>query len=80
MLGLRDCTLAEEEPVVETSANVSKTIAAHRRAVRLRTSSVAVLAVVTLGLVGCGDPDDDDGDSGGGYVAAHLTVPVPGGA
>ncbi|WP_346622306.1 hypothetical protein [Blastococcus montanus] len=47
---------------------------ARHRAGRVRTSLVAGLALITMGLAGCGDPDDDDG--GVGYVAAELVVPV----
>lgn len=48
---------------------------------RVHTSLVAALALITMGLAGCGDPDDDDdGGGGGGYVAAQLTVPVAGAA
>jgi hypothetical protein len=45
-----------------------------RGRLRRRTSLVTVLAFFSLGLAGCGDPDDD---GGGGYVAAPLTVQLP---
>ena len=51
---------------------------ARRGSARRRASLVTALALLTVGLAGCGDPDDDgdEGGGGGGYVAAHLTAPV----
>ncbi|MDP9461959.1 MAG: hypothetical protein M3Q22_17450 [Actinomycetota bacterium] len=41
---------------------------------RLRTTVVGAVAVLSLGLSGCGEPDDDGGDGGGtGYLAQQLT-------
>jgi hypothetical protein len=39
-----------------------------------RAAVVAVLAVLTVGLAGCGDPDG--GGGGGGYLAAPLASPT----
>ena len=50
--------------------------AARRGPVRRRASLVTVLALLTMGLAGCGDPDDD-GEGGGGYVAAPLIGQFP---
>ena len=49
---------------------------ARRRPARRRAALVTALALLTVGLAGCGDPDDDGDEGGGGYVAAHLTAPV----
>ena len=48
--------------------------AARRGPVRQRASLVTALALVTMGLAACGDPDDG---GGGGYVAAPLTAQSP---
>ena len=46
-----------------------------RRPVRLRAAVAGAVALVALGLSGCGEPDDDSGggDGGGGYLAQQLT-------
>lgn len=41
----------------------------------LRASVVCALAVLSLGLSGCGEPDDDGG-GGGGYLAGGLAGQV----
>jgi hypothetical protein len=62
--------------MVRKPSNAPSPDAARRGPVRRRASLVTVLAIFTLGLAGCGDPDDDD-EGGGGYVATHLTVQFP---
>lgn len=49
------------------------------RFVRLRIAVAGAVALVTLGLSGCGEPDDDNGGGGegGGYLAHQSTVEVP---
>ena len=48
---------------------------AHRaRPVRLRTAVAGAVALVALGLSGCGEPDDDGGGGdGGSYLAQQVT-------
>ena len=53
--------------------NLSTHVAQRGRPVRLRAAVAGAVALVTLGLFGCGEPDDDSGDGGGGYLARQLT-------
>lgn len=54
--------------------NSSTHVAQRGRPLRLRAAVAGAVALVTLGLSGCGEPDDDGGgDSGGGYLAQQLT-------
>ena len=61
--------------MVKRVSNALHLDAARRGPVRRRASLVTVLALLTMGLAGCGDPDD--GEGGGGYVAAPLIVQFP---
>ena len=57
------------------SHSMPTTVPRRRPRVRLRTSMAAVIALGSLVLTGCGDPDDDDGGDGGGYVTQALSAP-----
>lgn len=59
--------------------NLSIRVPRRGPSVRLRTSVAGAVALLSLGLAGCGDPDDKGG-GGGGYLAQQLTgqAPAPG--
>ena len=50
------------------------------RPVLLRTSLAGAVALLSLGLTGCGEPDGGGGGGGGGYLTQQLTehAPAPG--
>ncbi|WP_157936965.1 hypothetical protein [Geodermatophilus chilensis] len=58
--------------------NLSIRVPRRGPSVRLRTSVAGAVALLSLGLAGCGEPDDNGG--GGGYLAQQLTgqAPAPG--
>lgn len=45
----------------------------HARPGGLRACVLGGIAALTLGLSGCGEPDDEGGGDGGGYLAHELT-------
>ena len=56
--------------------NLSIRVSHRGPSLRLRTSVAGAVTLLSLGLAGCGEPDDNGG-GGGGYLAQQLTGEAP---